>query len=249
METQLDSGRTLTSGEDDAGGYRAISPLSLVALGLGLFSPLAWTAPFLLLIPAAAIAAALIGLAKIQRSEGRLGGSTACRAAIVLALLSIASAVVRTPIHQQLVRRQVDAVAHRWADLLADKDYEAAWNFMTSGALSSLAPPRNPGEPPLPDDQFRAIVLEKIGEDPVVAALQGSKPPRLRELEAGPVTGEGVAQRMTVRYQLLTGKDDADSGAAKGVDLFFLRAPAFEASGSAWRLERWTFATPGAGAH
>lgn len=231
---------------DDQLSYRALSLLSLVALGLGVASPLALAAPFLLLIPAAAIAATFLALGQIKRSEGRLAGAGAAYFGFALALIAVATTVVRGPVRAALIQRQADAAAQAWAEKVAAGQFDEAAKLMTAGVVGSFAPKREPGTPAPPDEQLRQFFLEGMAADKVIAAIGAAQPPRLTRVGgSGEPLFERGAVRLATRYALGQ-QTSAAKTPAKQVDIFMLRIPAYELEGSTWRVERWAYAEPAA---
>ncbi|MCA9236110.1 MAG: hypothetical protein KDA44_11605 [Planctomycetales bacterium] len=231
----------VTNSADEAPEYRALSPLSLVALALGLLSPVAWAAPFLLIVPAAAVAAALLALAGIARSEGRLAGGAVARLGMAVALICVATALVRGPVRARLIQRQLDEVAQQWVDELQSQQFDAVLNMLAPRAVHGFVPDRGPGAPSPSEEEVRALAVAGLQKDPLTTYLADLGPVRVERVGdvATPVF-EGQTVRAGAGYALspVAGK----SSAAKGptLHLVFLRADMFESAGAPWRIERWT---------
>src|SRR5436305_15202732 len=80
--------------------YRTLSVLAIISLIIGLISPVAIAAPFLLVVPFVGIAVSLLALRRIAVSGGVLAGRWAATLGLVL---SLASAVV--PVSHDVFQR------------------------------------------------------------------------------------------------------------------------------------------------
>ena len=234
--------QVLLSAVDEETSYRPLAPLSLAALALGLAAPLAWAAPFLLIVPAAAVAAALIALSQINRSGDRLSGRRAALVGFALAIAFAASAAVRGPIRARIMQGQIDQAAQHWVELVAAGEFDKASMLMTASAISSFSPQRDPGAPPLGEDEIRENYFLKIAQDDVVQTLQAIEPrPAVRR--QGPVgepAFEGPSTRLRSHYLVASAETRDSKSPSATLELQFLRLAAYEADGAPWRVERWT---------
>src|SRR5262245_13979700 len=76
---------TLRSDEQPLAGYRAVAPLAILAVCLGLASALILTTPLLAVVPVAAIIVAAVALRTIRSSGGQLAGQVPAMAGLCLA--------------------------------------------------------------------------------------------------------------------------------------------------------------------
>lgn len=244
MDQGADSVQLSAYGVEESTEYRALSLLALVALVLGLLSPVCWAAPFLLIVPAAAVAAALVALAGIQRAEGRLTGAALARVGMTIALISAAAAVVRGPVRAALIERQLLPLAQEFVDRIADGRWDGALDLMTEGGLYSFSPQPAPGSPQPSEEEARATAAAEFRKHDVGILLSSGGPWRLRRIgpRVQPID-ERTTVRVTATFELLP-----DDGAGKPADsllqLEFLRAAQYEATGAPWRIARWSLVEP-----
>jgi hypothetical protein len=127
--------------------YRTLSVLAIISLILGLISPVAVAAPFLLVVPFIGIAVSLLALRRIAVSGGVLAGRWAATIGLVL---SIASAVV--PISKDFVQRsirvhQAEDFGRDWVAMVTSGHLKQAFG-LTVDANQPQSPPTEPGAPP-----------------------------------------------------------------------------------------------------
>lgn len=172
MESHVTTGKSLvepvgsTHEAEQLASYRSPSGLAIFSFLLGLASPLVFTAPLLITIPALAIALSLLALAKIAASDGRLFGRKAALVGLALAIGSACAVPAKKQVTNWLLSRQARPTALEWFDHLRHGQPDTAFQLTTT----SQRPARNPSLPPTfgssnesPIDQFRA--------SPVVAQL------------------------------------------------------------------------------
>jgi len=169
---------------DELGQYQSLSTSAIVALVLGLLSPIAFFSPLLVVVPGFALAVALWALARIKGSEGRLLGTRIAYCGLVLAIVFGVASVTRTQIRSEILRRQANEAAERWLSMLAHGQAEEALGLMTRTAISKLSTPDEDGGPvpvatvPIFEAELRKAQLLR---DPLAVALslmdQSSKGP------------------------------------------------------------------------
>jgi hypothetical protein len=219
--------------------YQSLSPLAALALLLGLISPAALIAPLLLIVPAAAIGAGLLALAKIRHSDGALSGTALARWGIALALACAVAAMVRGPVRDALLRRQMVSAAGEWFTLLAEQRVEQAVELLGGAAMQSLGPPPpTPGSEPPSAEETQAIVLDNMRNDKLTRLLSELDTP-LRIVEE-PVPGESptfdgartfLLSHFTVR--------PAEGAKTLRVEVRMARSEIYEADGRPWRVQTW----------
>ncbi|NOY28620.1 MAG: DUF4190 domain-containing protein [Planctomycetes bacterium] len=126
---------------DELGQYQSLSTSAVVALVLGLLSPIAFFSPLLAVVPGFVFAVALWALARIKGSEGRLLGTRLAYCGLVLAIVFGVASVTRTQIRVEILRRQANEIAEQWLSMLARGQAEEALGLMTSAAISKLRTP------------------------------------------------------------------------------------------------------------
>ena len=224
-----------TSSElNDDARYTQVNPTAVVALLLGLASPLALIGPLFFLLPAAAVGTALLALSKIARSGGSLTGQTLARVAIALGLACIAAALVRGSVRASLMQHQAVAVAERWLGLLADGRIKEAADLLSNDGASTLLPPPSMGQEPPPPEQSLQLLLTSLGSQVLTRALAGQTDPGVLESVAAPVY-DGPKTIVLVNF----GVDDPAAGGHRHVQLQVVRARFYETQGEPWRIDRW----------
>jgi hypothetical protein len=222
--------------EGVASDYRSVSGLAVLALALGLASPAALIAPVMMVVPAAAVGAALLAERGIRTSGGALTGVALARCGLALALASVGAAVMRGPVRDELLRRQAVPAAERWFVLLADGRDEDALALLSGQGASMIYPPREPGQPPLPEEESKTIALGNLHNDPVARCLRGKKAPLVVRLEAagGPLFESGRA-RIDADFTV----SDGAEGEPCRIHVQCVRS-FYGTAEQPWRIERWS---------
>jgi hypothetical protein len=219
--------------EDDS-RYSQVSPAAVVALLLGLASPLAFIGPLFFLVPAAAVGMGLLALSKIGRGGGALSGSTLARIAMALGLGCIAAALVRDSVRDSLVQRQAVEAAQTWVGLLADGRIEDAAQMLSGDGGSMLLPQPEPGSPPMAEEDAKELMLTNLSSQVLARAWAGQDDPGVVESVSAPVYD---GPKTIVQVNL--GVDDPQAGGHRHVQLQLVRARYYEALGKPWRIDRW----------
>jgi len=222
--------------------YQSLSGAAVLALILGLASPLALAMPALLVVPAAAICVALLAQRKIRDSAGTQTGVAVARWGLALAVLFAAVALTHKPVRDTIYRRQLTQVADRWFNLLAEDRIDDSLKLLSGQATANLRPaPRGPGETAPPEAEILAIVREKLRADPVARCLIGKQAP----LEVALISSEGATEmdggRDAISGQFtITSQGD---GTPCRVMVQGVRLLPYVASGQPWRIDRWAEVT------
>ncbi len=159
---------------DELGQYQSLSTSAVVALVLGLLSPIAFFSPLLLVMPLLALGVALWALARIKGSGGGLLGTRLAYCGLALAIVCGVASVARSQIRVELLRRQASETAERWLSLLAQGQAEETLALMTRSAVSKLSPSGEGGGPvpvatvPIFEAELRHAQLLR---DPLAIAL------------------------------------------------------------------------------
>jgi hypothetical protein len=107
-------------------GYHSVSALAVVALAIGLLSPLAFTHPLLWSLPIVGVALALAAFVRIGRSEGLLIGRKAAIIGLAISLFSGLGAVTQATTRQLWLAARAERLTERFLELLREgKTYEA----------------------------------------------------------------------------------------------------------------------------
>ncbi len=197
---------------DELVSYRSLSSLAIVALVLGLISPLVLLSPLFMVIPLAGIAASLLAIYKIRTQSEVLTGVTLAKIGLFLCVFCLIVAPTKTTVRSRLYEQQADQAARQWLNTLAEGDLSEALKQITPDALRGLTPPRNSGGPPTsrtptqPSDQD---ALNSMAKDDLVEKLR-------TQTNDGPLTMESrvteldrLRSQPTIRleYEVNTGDD------------------------------------------
>lgn len=106
--------------------YRGISPMAVLALVLGLASPLAVFNHFLLILPILGTIVALLAIRRIAASEGELAGRRLALAGLALAVVCATALLTRDAVSKQVVAGQAAPWAEEWCRLVMADRHEAA---------------------------------------------------------------------------------------------------------------------------
>jgi hypothetical protein len=143
---ELDSTAEYQDLETEEGSYRSVSLMAVLALVLGLLSPLAFAHALLWTVPIVGAALAVAAIARIDRSSGELVGRKAAVAGLALALIAGMGAVTYTIARPLWLARRADQLAQRFLDLLAAGEAREAhqlwarpqFRFLPGGNLEEL---------------------------------------------------------------------------------------------------------------
>lgn len=218
--------------------YQTLAPLAALAFVLGMLSLFAFAAPLLLIVPAAAIGAALLALRKIHSSDGALSGERLACWGLALGLACGIAVFVRDPVRNALIRRQVDAISQQWLMLLADGRFEEATKLLDAEALQGLVPRPDERAKPMSKEEALAIAIEHLRRDKLVQRLAalGSPVHLVPDDSATPQpVFDGDRTLIGVRRTVAGTR----AGEPCHVDFGFLRLPVYETEGRPWRIQRW----------
>lgn len=221
---------------DELGQYQSLSTSAVVALVLGLLSPLAFFSSLLVVVPLLALAVALWALAKIKGSEGGLQGTRLAYCGLALAIVFGVASVTRAQVRVELLRRQANETAERWLSLLARGRAEEVLTLMTGTAISKLSTSGEEGPPvpiatvPIFEAELRSAQLLR---DPLAIALMEM---RQRDQETLPQSKGNLVydspQPRAVLYFQFPNPESEDS-------LFLLSLVKTGRSPAVWLVESW----------
>ncbi|MEX0939502.1 MAG: hypothetical protein WDZ59_16685 [Pirellulales bacterium] len=115
---QTDASTPGAAGEHDA--YRALSPWAILALLLGLASPLALMGPVLRTVPLLGVIVAILALRQIATGEGRIAGRGAAVLGLALSLLFGSAAISQALSRTFWIDQQSRELSRAWIDFLLD---------------------------------------------------------------------------------------------------------------------------------
>jgi hypothetical protein len=219
-------------------GYQSLCPWATLALILAILSPTALVTPLLLAIPAAAVGAALLALARIRRSDGALTGARMARWAMTIAIACVIAPIVRDQVRNALMRRQTTAVAEAWLAQVAQGQVAESRALLSLNAIGALAPrSEQPGAPPPDPKVVETVVIEKLRSDPLTRGLAEFKTPLTVTLQSPDFAPVFDGQRT-----LANGVYRVESAAEREpllVQINFLRQQYYENEGRPWRIDSW----------
>lgn len=125
--------------EADLEQYRSVSVTAIVALVLGVLSPLGLLHPVLWAVPMAGIVVSLTALAQLRSEENQLAGRKAAQLGLALCLLFGAASPARYFSRSYFVRRDARRLADEWLGYLRSGDrYKAHQLLYDSGLRAPL---------------------------------------------------------------------------------------------------------------
>ncbi len=170
-DTRDDDTRSLdTTGynADELGQYRSLSTLAVIAFVLGLCSAAMFAGPLMVVVPLAAVAAALLALKGIASSEGGVSGAWLARWGLALAIFFSVASAAHIKVRDNLLQRQADDVGRQWLSLAAEGRSEEMLELMTEVAIDKVAPASGAGQMSVFGSIFSSALLR---QDPLVVKL------------------------------------------------------------------------------
>lgn len=167
---------TRNSHEQSLVEYRSISKLALVALGLGLASPLVLASPLLVLIPLLAVAVAVVSLRSIKSSGGQVVGRAPAIVGLCLATFFLGWGTAARFSRALTLEANAREFAEGWLNLVAEGDLKQAdqlrlppQNRLRSAAVRQEVYDKNPEAVKSMTDFFNMPTLrEFIAQGPKV---------------------------------------------------------------------------------
>jgi len=237
--------------ELDVPEYRSLSGLSVVALLLGLASPLALLSPILVIVPLACVAVALLALAKIANSGSGLTGAALARSGLVLAIVFGVALPVRALVRNELLIRQVDPVARDWMAQLAEERFDVATDRLTVAARARLQPPSETPPTPATPPPTLSETIAALQNDALPLALSGlAEHGELNYVHYGTAISQGRNDYgVRVEYSV-SRADQADTeGGALIVNIELTRLQRARSADAGWQINSWQFEpSPSSGA-
>lgn len=102
--------------------YRSLSPLSVVGMILGLFAPVAFLSPLLIVVPLTGMVFSLVALRQIATSDGSVVGRAPAIAGLVLATICASAIPAESVAMRWFTSRQARPIAMEWFQFLARND-------------------------------------------------------------------------------------------------------------------------------
>lgn len=140
--------------------YRSLSVPAVLALVLGLASPLCFGAPLLLVIPIIGIAIAVFAIVRIEASDGALAGKWAAVSGLILCSAMAMAPISRSYVLRTLRTSQARTFAEKWIHDIVSGHADEAYR-LTIDAVRGPAPPA-PGEKAPPDPHQKFLELPQV---------------------------------------------------------------------------------------
>ncbi len=228
-----------TYSADELGTYCSLSAMAVVALVVGLLSPLVFVSPLLLVVPLAAIGAGILALRRIASSGGGLTGAGLARAGIALAIVCGGASLTREWVRDQIFCRQADAVAERWLSALSTDSPSKAIELLTPEAVASKLKPTGISAVIAQtfDNELVAAVLRQDSLAQALTQLSVDGEIRFSRLSAIVVPG-AVGPRVVMSLAAASLTATEDQAAPTPFSMILIRLN--DASGKArWRVDSW----------
>ena len=150
--------------------YQSVSPLAIIAVGMGCASALALAHPLMWWLPFVAMLSAFAALRSIHRSDGALTGKRLAILSISLSLFFLTWATTRMVVGRSIEKRQARVMTNAWLDVLKSGDLYTAHQWAVSGwrrqPLGTVLPDHYESDPEL------AAEFEKFQNGMIAGALK-----------------------------------------------------------------------------
>lgn len=155
------SSPVLNSGDSEQSiEYRSLSITALLALVLGLLSPLFFGAALLILVPLAGIVLSIFALRQIATSEGALAGHWAAIVGLVLSSAMLVAPYARDYVIRNMRTQQAEAFTRDWLSMLTAGHAKDAFRLTRTSTQGT--PPPEPGQKTPPTDPFETFMAYPI---------------------------------------------------------------------------------------
>lgn len=222
---------------DELVSYRSLSNLAILAMVLGLLSPLALMVPLFIVIPLAGATVALLAYSNIRAHAETLSGRTLAKIALFLSVLCLLATPVKSLVRTQLYQRQADQAARQWLNTLAEGDLSEALGQLTPSAIGGLTKPDttpgNPSSQPSVQD-----VVEALGKNPFVENIRA-------QAKDGPLELKVLSLHVDYNRSqpaVVIAYETNNQGDSSSVIVHCLRMNS-PTSGRIWKIEAWNSAT------
>jgi hypothetical protein len=136
---ELDAPAEYQDLESPAGAYHSVSALAIMALVVGLLSPLAFAHELWWALPLAGVALSLVAIVRIDRSEGMLIGRWAAVLGLAISLFCGAAAITQATTRRLWLAYRAEQMAERFVELLREGKPREAHQLWTRPVFQ-LAP-------------------------------------------------------------------------------------------------------------
>jgi hypothetical protein len=135
---ELDAPAEYQDLESPAGAYHSVSALAIIALMVGLLSPLAFAHELWWALPIAGIALSIVAIVRIDRSEGMLAGRWAAVLGLAISLFCGAAAITQASTRRMWLAYRAERMAERFVALLREGKSREAHQLWTRPQLRLL---------------------------------------------------------------------------------------------------------------
>jgi hypothetical protein len=192
---------------EETTSYRKLSVLAIIALLLGLASPLCFGAPLLMTIPIAGTIISILALRHIAASGGTLAGNWAAVIGLVLCVGCAVAPFTRNFVLQTMRTQQADEFVREWlSEIVAGKTEHA---FKLSTDSLRRPPPPEPGSKSPPIDPYTTFLTQPM----VKALLAVGANPEIRAEESSGSYDAPSFQRVYVRQRYRITPKAGEAGA------------------------------------
>lgn len=155
---------------DEIGQYQSLSTTAVLALLLGLASPLLFASPIFSVVPICGIAVACLALMKIIAAEGALTGRSLAKAGLALSVAFLLAPMAHSYVRDVAAVGSAERAARNWLLATGSKDWNEAASWMTPEKIYNMIP-RSPS-PDAPPPKFdRSIAMHEFSHDEVAQAI------------------------------------------------------------------------------
>lgn len=118
--------------------YRPVSKLAVAALVAGLASCLVLFTPLAAMLPLVAIVLAVVALAEIRKSEGRLAGRWPALGGLALAIGFVSQTFATTLVDGLVAKQRATATAESWVTAIREGRFDDALSVSSPRALTMI---------------------------------------------------------------------------------------------------------------
>lgn len=222
---------------DELSRYTSLSSLAVLALVIAVLSVFAVLVPLLIVLPILGIILSVGAHLRIHASEGGLSGDWLVRTALFVSVVCVVAAPMRFFVRDTLYKRQADAVARQWVQLVSSGKTKEAFGLLSGGAIRSFydhSPGAAADDTPTPE-----VLAHRLAEKPLCRKLaEASQHGGLKLVQRNVALGvRGPSPIAAIRYE--SAPRDSGEKLEFSIDLIHLDSSPQPPS---WRVESWQLA-------
>ena len=123
---------------DELGHYQSLSSLAVMAMVLGITSPLILASSMWIVLPVTGIAVAIVALVKIHSAEGSLTGTLMAKVGLVLCVCSLMLPLTKNYVRDSVAVESSSAVAEEWISHICTGELDTAALMVLPDTLYEL---------------------------------------------------------------------------------------------------------------